>query len=429
MHPRASDPSSRHFERQHPRRASRTGPYAHVALNHTYVDPVEARRPDTVRNFTLMALALAVVPAFAFYSCVSPISDLDGNPLDECTARPLAMPTVVQPTTDLGDVAIPRGYRQAVDSQHSQYWLDAINRELKGIIALNTWTPVPLKSVPRNTNLLRCHYIFTVKRKSDGSIEKFKCRLVADGNSQKHGVDFDRVFSTVVKASTIRLVLTIAAAEDLNLTNIDIRQAYLQAELKENIYMRPPPGVPKVDREGREVVLKLNRSLYGLKQAGREWNAVLSDFLRSYGFVQSSIDTCLFTCHRKRSFVWLLLYVDDGLVADNDPELRLDFINALSKRFPTDDRGELEWLLGVKITRDRAAKTISLSQKLYIQDLVGRHDLSVSHAKYYTRLHLTSAPSWTRRLCPRLGLQKRNTWQGSTTRIMLWSARYSGWPT
>ena len=384
VHPRASDPSSRHFERQHPRRASRTGPYAHVALNHTYVDPVEARRPDTVRNFTLMALALAVVPAFAFYSCVSPISDLDGNPLDECTARPLAMPTVVQPTTDLGDVAIPRGYRQAVDSQHSQYWLDAINRELKGIIALNTWTPVPLKSVPRNTNLLRCHYIFTVKRKSDGSIEKFKCRLVADGNSQKHGVDFDRVFSTVVKASTIRLVLTIAAAEDLNLTNIDIRQAYLQAELKENIYMRPPPGVPKVDREGREVVLKLNRSLYGLKQAGREWNAVLSDFLRSYGFVQSSIDTCLFTCHRKRSFVWLLLYVDDGLVADNDPELRLDFINALSKRFPTDDRGELEWLLGVKITRDRAAKTISLSQKLYIQDLVGRHDLSVSHAKYYS---------------------------------------------
>ena len=128
-HPRASDPSSRHFERQHPRRASRTGPYAHVALNHTYVDPVEARRPDTVRNVTLMALALAVVPAFAFYSCVSPISDLDSSPPDECTARPLAMPTVVQPTTDLGDVAIPRGYRQAVDSQHSQYWLDAINRE------------------------------------------------------------------------------------------------------------------------------------------------------------------------------------------------------------------------------------------------------------------------------------------------------------
>ena len=93
--------------------------------------------------------------------------------------------------------------------------------------------------MPDGANLMNCHYVFALKRKSDGSIEKFKARLVADGNTQKYGVDFDRVFSTVVKTSTIRLVLIIAAARDYNLTSIDIRQAYLQAELKEDLFMRP----------------------------------------------------------------------------------------------------------------------------------------------------------------------------------------------
>ncbi len=90
---------------------------------------------------------------------------------------------------------------------------------------------------------MHCHFVFAIKRKADGSIDKFKARLVADGNTQKHGVDFNRVFATVVKALTIRLVLAIAAARDYNLTSLDIRQAYLQATIDEDLYMRVPPGV------------------------------------------------------------------------------------------------------------------------------------------------------------------------------------------
>ena len=155
---------------------------------------------------------------------------------------------------------------------------------------------------------MNCHFVFAIKRKADGSIEKFKARLVADGNTQKHGVDFDRVFATVVKALTIRIVLILAAARDYNLTSIDIRQAYLQAELKEDLYMRMPPG----SASPPGFVCKLKRSLYGLKQAGREWAMLFAEFLVSWGLVRSTVDVCLYTYTRNESILWVLIYVDDA---------------------------------------------------------------------------------------------------------------------
>ena len=125
----------------------------------------------------------------------------------------------VRETADYGDVPIPRSYRQAIESSHSSYWKAAIAKEIDGLVSLRTWTAVPLSSIPARANVMRCHFVFEVKRKQDGSVEKFKARLVADGNTQQHGVDFDRVFSTVVKMSTVRLVLAIAATRDYNLTS------------------------------------------------------------------------------------------------------------------------------------------------------------------------------------------------------------------
>ena len=114
-------------------------------------------------------------------------------------------------------------------------------------MALRTWELVLASKgnkgepyMPSTANLMRCHYVLTVKRQSDGAVEKFKARLVADGNTQQYGVDIDRVFSTVVKSSTIRLVLIVAAAHDYNLAQIDIRQAYIQAELTEDLYTLGP---------------------------------------------------------------------------------------------------------------------------------------------------------------------------------------------
>ena len=131
-----------------------------------------------------------------------------------------------------------------------------------------------------------------MKRTSAGAVEKFKARLVADGNTQQ---TFDRVFSTVVKMSTVRLVCLIACAHDMALTCVDVQQAYLHAVLPEKIYMRMPPGLPRFDKDGNELCMALNKSLNGLVTAGRLWNHLLVSFLLEWGFVQSTIDTCLFS--------------------------------------------------------------------------------------------------------------------------------------
>ena len=174
-------------------------------------------------------------------------------------------------TADFGGVEIPRSYKQALASKHAEYWREAIAKELGGLLKLGTWEMMPYSDLPKGANVMRCHFVFTVKRLSDGSIEKFKARLVADGNTQKAGVDFDRIFSTVVKSQTIRAVLIYACLHKLNLSSIDVRQAYCRGDADRDLFMSPPPGVTSRDSRGRQLVCRLKRSLYGLKQAGRIW--------------------------------------------------------------------------------------------------------------------------------------------------------------
>lgn len=158
----------------------------------------------------------------------------------------------VTSTLEMGDIIIPKSYQQALQSPESTYWRDAISKELNlnGLLEIGTFDFVRASEIPQRSNVMRCHFVFTVKRQADGSIEKFKARLVADGNTQRWGVDFDKVFSTVAKLSTLRLVLILAAAHNYNLSSVDIRQAYLQASLSEELYMMMPPGLPNRDDDG-----------------------------------------------------------------------------------------------------------------------------------------------------------------------------------
>lgn len=357
------DPSSRLYRRQLPARSTRyTGAY--------YCDPTTASIQQTIRNAICMAMYTHDVPILGeiqFYE-----SSVSG------TDRVFA----VTSTVDLGDIVIPRSYNQALRSPEASYWKDAISKELDGLIKIGTFEFIPASSVPGGANIMRCHMVFTVKRLADGTVEKFKCRLVADGNTQRWGVDFDKVFSTVAKLATLRLVLTIAAAFDYNLSSADIRQAYLQAVLSEDLYMIMPPGLPTEDADGNPLVVRLKRSLYGLKQAGREWHQLFTSTLINWGFVQSQIDTCLFTFSRGQSLIWLVIWVDDCVIIDNDDDLRREFIDYLSGVHPTEDKGELNWVLQVKLTRDRVGKSIVLSQELYVKDLVNRF---ASHLQGLTR--------------------------------------------
>lgn len=349
-----NDPSSRQYRRELPKRSTRyTGVY--------YVNPTDANIKQTIDNAVRMVMHSHGVPLLGdVVICESSIGGMNRV-------------FMVTSTADMGDIVIPRTYRQALESPESNYWKEAITRELNGLVEIGTFEFVKLSSLPQNANVMRCHMVFTIKRQHDGSIEKFKCRLVADGNTQRWGIDFDKVFSTVAKLSTLRLILAIAAAFDYDLSSVDIRQAYLQATISEDLFMAVPPGMPNTDSDGDPIVAKLKRSLYGLKQAGREWHSLFSATLCSWGFHQSTIDTCMFTYRRGDSILWLVIWVDDCIIISNDSSLRSEFVSYLSSKHPTEDKGELQWVLQVRVIRDRAARTLALSQELYIQDLVRRH--------------------------------------------------------
>ena len=436
-HPGERDPSSRHFTRQHPQRnRSQPDRYGSVSRAMTARLMSFSTRPhdDDVGNlFTAhslgaarhehdardlqdhnvhpadaepharhLAYECAMTPIDHAFSAATPITTSahqvpgDGNHLIRATATAYAAHTNVVVTADEGDLSVPRSFNKAKRSPQWPRWRDAINAELTGLITQRVWTVVARWLVPANATIVRCHWIFALKRLIDGSIDKFKARLVADGSTQRSGIDFDQVFSSVVTTATIRLVLIIAAANGYNLSSFDIRQAYLQATLDRDIYITLPPGCgvifdsaheqqeaalvnqasdandgikPNAVHAG-EYVCKLNKSLYGLKQAGRQWAQLLASFLLEWGFHRSPIDPCFYCYSKDSSLLWVLIYVDDGIIMDNDTVIRENFMRSLSARFPTEDKGELTWILNVAVKRDRKLNTITMSQRLYVDDLL-----------------------------------------------------------
>ena len=341
--------------REHPLRDARTGPFGYTrTLN--YTDPTDATREQAEDNFALLSsLATRVSPAYAYQS---PVGDAQ----------------VIRPDSDPGEIRIPTNYAAAMSSPESEYWRAALVKELSGLLEKKTWHVIRLLDMPEGSNLMNCHLVFSVKRNADGSIDKFKVRVVVNGQTQKHGVDFDRVFSTVVKMSTVRLLLTIACKLSMSLSSLDVVQAYLHAKLDRPLYMRVPPGLPRTDSNGDKLICCLDKSLYGLRQAAREWNKLFVAFLLEWGFVQSSADTCLFHYSALSRLVMLIvIWVDDIICADADAKIRITFAKELAKKFPIEEKTELTWVLGIKVKRDLKVGSLALSQELYIKDMLRKH--------------------------------------------------------
>jgi hypothetical protein len=179
----------------------------------------------------------------------------------------------------------PLTYAEAVKDHR---WRNAMKDEIKALQNNETWT---IEDLPPGKKALGCKWIYKIKHKSDGSIERFKARLVVLGNRQVEGIDYTETFAPVVKMVTIRTVLAVVAAKDWELHQMDVHNAFLHGELEEEVFMKPPPGfgihIPSM-------VCKLKKSLYGLKQAPRCWFAKLSTALKQFGFAQSRSDYSLF---------------------------------------------------------------------------------------------------------------------------------------
>jgi hypothetical protein len=237
------------------------------------------------------------------------------------------------------------------------------------------------------------------------TIERWKARLVADGNTQRRDCgEFDQIFSTVVKLSTVRLLLVLACIDDHELSSVDVRQAYLYADVDEDLYMRVPPTLPRHDADGDEVVVKLNKSHYGLRQAARQWNRLLVSFLLEWGFAQSTIHTCLFVYNEANPHrvLRIAVWVDDIVISASDNALRGRFVAAAAARFALDDKGELHWILGVRVGRDRKARSLTLSQYLYVSNVLGKHATHVAVSRACD-VPLSQDDKLSREQCPSPG--------------------------
>jgi transposase InsO family protein len=272
--------------------------------------------------------------------------------------------------TDNGE---PESYAEASHSQEVRKWRVAMDDEMSSLMTNNTWELVEL---PRGKRALHNKWVYRIKEEADGS-KRYKARLVVKGFQQKHGIDYTDVFTPVVKMTTIRLVLSMVAAENLELQQMDVKTAFLHGDLDEDIYMVQPEGY--LSKGNEELVCRLKKSLYGLKQAPRQWYKKFDSFMHEIKFVRTEADHC---CYFKRfgdGYIILLLYVDDMLIAGTSAQEVSKMKEQLSKRFAMKDLGDAKQILGMRIERDRVAGKLYLSQAEYVRKVLKR--FSMENAK------------------------------------------------
>jgi histone deacetylase 1/2 len=198
------------------------------------------------------------------------------------------------------------------DALQDKNWKQAMNSEYEALMRNKTWHLVPPQ---RGTNVIGCKWVYKIKRKSDGSLDRYKARLVAKGFKQRYGIDYEDTFSPVIKATTIRVILSLAISCGWSLRQLDVQNAFLHGLLEEDVYMHQPPGFEDPNRPN--YVCRLDKALYGLKQAPRAWYSRLSEWLIQLGFKASKADTSLFFFSKGGITMFVLVYVDDIIVASS----------------------------------------------------------------------------------------------------------------
>ncbi|CAI7878451.1 unnamed protein product [Closterium sp. NIES-53] len=290
---------------------------------------------------------------------------------------------------DALDIPTPRSYAEAIEGPYSSQWQAAMDAEMAFRKSTGTYVDeVP----PLGANIVSGMWIFRVKR-PPGSPPAFKARYVARGFSQRQGVDFFQTFSPTPKMTTLRVLLHVAAQHDYELHSLDFSTAFLQGSLHEEIWLRRPPGFTGSFPAGTQ--WSLRRPVYGLRQAPREWHDTLRMTLASLGFVPSTADPSLFLrTNTTLPPFYALVYVDDLVFATADTEALAHVKSELQKRHTCTDLGKLTSYLGLRITRDRAQRTITLTRSHMVQQVLQRFGFTYSSPQStpLTTGHSLSAP-------------------------------------
>ena len=225
----------------------------------------------------------------------------------------------------------PQTVKEARNCSEKEQW-EAAMQEMDSIYNNGVWDLVEL---PANRTPVGNKWVFKKKTKADGLIERYKARLVAQGFSQKQGLNYDKTFSPVIRFESFRSLVAVAVQKRLKLHQLDITAAFLNGHLEEEVFMKQPEGFVV---EGKEhLVCKLKQSLYGLKQSPRCWNFTLYAYLKSMGYVQSTNDPCIYTSSGGESTI-IGVYVDDFVVAGGSSKRIEQVKTSLSEKFPSPSR-------------------------------------------------------------------------------------------
>lgn len=279
----------------------------------------------------------------------------------------------------------PESIEEAKQRDDWHEWKKAIDSEYDSLMKNNTWT---LCDLPKGRKAITGKWVFKLKHKANGEIDKYKARFVARGCSQKHGFDYAETYAPVAKLSTLRILLSIANRFDMHVHQMDVKGAFLNGDLDEDIYMVPPEGFPAGNK-----VCKLNKAIYGLKQSSRMWYEKFHQFITRIGFKRCSSDYCLYTKFENAIRCYILLYVDDLLIVCDSEKMVRIVKELLAREFEMTDIGIVNTFLGIHIEHDRKNGIIQLGQSHYMKKVInkfGMNDCKPASTPIEKGLHLSS---------------------------------------
>ncbi|RVW64572.1 Retrovirus-related Pol polyprotein from transposon TNT 1-94 [Vitis vinifera] len=286
-----------------------------------------------------------------------------------CTQHPIGnfisydklSPTFRAFTSSITEIQVPQNIQEAFKYPK---WKAAVDEEVRALKKNGMWE---ITDLPRGKKPFGCKWIFTVKYKADCNVDRYKARLVAKGFTQSYGIDYQETFAPVAKLNTVRVLLSLAANLDWSLHQLDVKNAFLNGDLEEEVYMDIPAGLETTSNFNK--VCRLRKSLYGLKQSPRAWFERFTKVVKGYGFVQCQSDHTLFLKHfPEGKLAIIIVYVDD-IILTGDHEEKIDLLKKLlTKEFEIKDLGNLKYFLEMEIARSK--KGIAVSQRKYVLDLL-----------------------------------------------------------
>ena len=310
-----------------------------------------------------------------------PVSEDDEPVIEDMPERPVRQR---QPPDRYGEWVTltrtstePTSVKEVMKSPNKEKWEDAMKDELKSLQKNDVWELVKL---PNDRKTVGSKWVFKEKIGADGSIERYKARLVAQGYSQQRGLDYDETFSPVVRTESVRALIALAAKNNRILHQLDVTTAFLNGTLDEEIYMKQPEGSQIKGNE--HLVCKLRKSIYGLKRASRCWDTALHAHLCTIGFCQSDNDPCIYVS--EDGMVTLTVYVDNIILGACSEKRMKEVKQAIGQKFITRDMGELEYFLGVAVNQNKKSGAVWIGQPVYTSKVIEKFNMT-KNPQYHGR--------------------------------------------